>query len=70
MALESPALTEHVGSNAAQFNLMGTSILDLIGFTNFLERKIEALEAELASLEIVNEPAPAAPSTRKTTPAK
>lgn len=70
MALDKPALTEHVGSNAAQFNLMAVAILDLIGFTNHLERELKAVKAELASIEVADVPAPAAASTRKTTPAK
>lgn len=70
MALEIPALTEHVGSNAAQLNLMAVSILNLVNFTNHLEGQLEAVKAELASLEVVDEPATAAASTRKTTPAK
>lgn len=70
MALETPALTEHVGSNAAQFNLMAVSILNLVNFTNHLEGELKAVKAELASIEAVDVPAPAATSTRKTTPAK
>lgn len=70
MALTPPALTEHVGTNAEQFNLMAVSILNLVNFTNHLEGELKAVKAELASLEVVDEPAPAATSTRKTTPAK
>lgn len=70
MALEAPALTEHVGSNAAQFNLMAVTILNLVNFTNHLEGELKAIRAELASLKAVNPHAPAATSTRKTTPAK
>lgn len=70
MALEAPALTEHVGANAAQLNLMAVTILNLVNFTNHLEGELAAVKAELASIEVVEAPAPAAASTRKTTPAK
>lgn len=72
MALQAPALTEHVGANAEQFNLMGQTILNLVNMANHLEKRINGLEAELASLEVVDDqPAqPAkAPAARKT-PAK
>lgn len=73
MALQAPELTEHVGANAEQFNLMGQTILNLVNMANHLEKRINGLEAELASLEVVDETSPAqpakAPAARKT-PAK
>lgn len=74
MALKPPPLTEHVGTNAEQFNLMGQTILNLINMANHLEKRINGLEADLASLEVIDEDQPAtpekAPAARKTTPAK
>ena len=72
MALTAPPLTEHVGTNAEQLNLMAVTILNLVNMANRLERRVDALEADLASLEVVDDqPATAvkAPAARKT-PAK
>lgn len=73
MALTPPPLTEHVGSNAEQFNLMAVTILNLVGFANHLEKKLAEVTAELASLEVVDAdpaaekvPAKAPAAARKT----